>query len=368
ATIRTLQGGSMGEIALGARDLTVDQTADHSFAGRFSGSGALIKTGASTLTLTGDSSGFAGSTGVEAGVLQVGSNGSGTLNGDMTVASGATLKGGGGTITGNVSVDNGGILSGGQNGGGLTMNALAQNTSAITNVSLATPTTANAVFTITDATPGALMVNGTLNVTGEAGYGPGVYRVFASPNADLTNAGLALGSASSISGYTAALDTGARYVDVQLTASGGGGTGGGGDGGGGGTPTPTPALQYWSADGTSRGSGGNWTSASLWLSPASDSTGPWAGNTGVFAGPAGTVAVDGRQSFGTLEFLTSGYALVTGADGSLDLGSGGRLWAEGAGTIATVSAPLTGSGALTKIGAGTIILSGANTYQGGTVL
>ncbi|MFG1420061.1 autotransporter-associated beta strand repeat-containing protein, partial [Xanthobacter sp. V0B-10] len=69
ATIRTLQGGSMGEIALGARDLTVDQTADHSFAGRFSGSGALIKTGASTLTLTGNSSGFAGSTIITAGTL-----------------------------------------------------------------------------------------------------------------------------------------------------------------------------------------------------------------------------------------------------------------------------------------------------------
>src|SRR4029077_16649446 len=45
-----------------------------------------------------------------------------------------------------------------------------------------------------------------------------------------------------------------------------------------------------------------------------------------------------------------------------------QLWAEGTRTTATIATPITGAGGIVKIGAGTIVLSGANTYLGGTVL
>src|SRR5262245_31659446 len=45
-----------------------------------------------------------------------------------------------------------------------------------------------------------------------------------------------------------------------------------------------------------------------------------------------------------------------------------QLWAEGTRTTATIAAPITGAGGIIKIGAGTIVLSGVNTYLGGTVI
>ncbi|MDE1173142.1 MAG: autotransporter domain-containing protein [Parvibaculaceae bacterium] len=341
--IRNLSGTSAdGDVVLGTKALGLTQSTNGSYAGAISGSGTFTKSGTGMLSLSGNSSGFTGTTQVQAGVLHIGNGTSGTLGGEVNVASGATLEGSGGTADGDVSIASGGVLHGGQNGGGLTMGSLILNAGAITNVSLATPTISSAVFNTT----GALIVNGTLNVTGEPGYGLGVYRVFAS-GGTLTDNGLALGSLPT-GNFVTSLEVGETAVDVVVDA-------------------PDTSLQYWSADGISRGGSGSWTAANDWLNRSVGTVSPWAGNTGVFTGTAGTVSVAGTQALGTLEFLTSGYVVESDAGGTLDLGAGGRLWAEGDDTTATVSAAITGSGALTKIGAGTIVLSGENTYEGGTV-
>ncbi|HEV2503731.1 MAG TPA: autotransporter domain-containing protein [Mesorhizobium sp.] len=67
------------------------QTSDGSYSGAISGIGRLLKQGVGVLRLTGDSSGFAGSTLVETGVLSV----DGKLGGTVDVLAGARLQGNG---------------------------------------------------------------------------------------------------------------------------------------------------------------------------------------------------------------------------------------------------------------------------------
>ncbi|MFG1472810.1 autotransporter domain-containing protein, partial [Xanthobacter agilis] len=337
ATTATFESGRGVSLASAGGTLNTASATTLTLSGVISGAGGLTKTGAGTLALSGDSSGFTGATSVNAGTLEI----SGGLGGGVSVASGATLQGAGGTLTGAVTVASGGVLSGSQGTGTLTLGSLSLSSGAVTNVTLSAAST-SAVFTTT----GALTVAGTLNVTGTATYGVGVYRVFAS-GGTLTDNGLALGTTPTGS-YTTALDVGTSTVDVVVSGH-------------------DTSLQYWSANGSSRGGSGTWTSSNLWLD-TDGSTAAWGRGTGVFSGAAGTVSVVGAQSFATLEFLTTGYEVEAGTGGSLDLGTGGQVWAEGADVTATISAPITGTGALTKVGEGTIVLSGTNTYSGGTVL
>ena len=88
----------------------------------FSGSSSLNKQGDGKLTITGDSSGFTGTTTVEKGTLVVGDAAgiNAALGGDVYVWSDATLAGQG--TVGNTTVLAGGILSPGNSPGTLTVN------------------------------------------------------------------------------------------------------------------------------------------------------------------------------------------------------------------------------------------------------
>ncbi len=80
--------------------------------------------------------------------------------------------------------------------------------------------------------------------------------------------------------------------------------------------------------------------------------------------PAASLTLDGA----TLRPTTGTSAYFNGfTDTSVTLGSGGLTF-DTNGFAVTVSAPLTGSGALTKIGNNTLTLSGNNTYTGGTTV
>ena len=98
----TLTGSGVFDLA--ADELTIDQSAHSTFAGAFEGQGALIKTGAGTLTLTGTSS-HLGGTSVEAGTLDT--TGGGTLadDGAITIMADATLKAGTADTVGTVIND-----------------------------------------------------------------------------------------------------------------------------------------------------------------------------------------------------------------------------------------------------------------------
>ncbi|ALM83001.1 hypothetical protein ASB57_08570 [Bordetella sp. N] len=109
--------------AVGTAQFT--QETDGTFSNAIVGTGVLLKEGAGRLTLSGDNSGFAGVTSIDAGTLNVINN---TLGGSVRVTPSATLMGDG-TIAGNVTVYSGGTLAPGKDkpgtltvGGDLAMN------------------------------------------------------------------------------------------------------------------------------------------------------------------------------------------------------------------------------------------------------
>lgn len=80
----------------------------------------------------------------------------------------------------------------------------------------------------------------------------------------------------------------------------------------------------------------------------------------------------GNQGFTGLQFLDAGYSLVAGEGGSLSPtnAADGTLAAVrvNADVTAQIDAPLVGSGGINKLDAGTLLLTGANTYTGGTTV
>lgn len=93
-----------GAIALNAGTLIYDQSVDLAVANAISGAGALVKTNTNTLTLSGASS-YSGATTVSKGTLRPNNNGAlGTLPaGDVTVVGGATLDIGANTANNNAN-------------------------------------------------------------------------------------------------------------------------------------------------------------------------------------------------------------------------------------------------------------------------
>ncbi len=115
-TIGALSGVAGSNVSIGSNTLTFGDAGDTEFAGSFTGTGNLVKQGSGTVVLNGALSGFAGSTAITAGTLEVGdaADAAAGLGGDVTVANGATLRGHG-AIGGNV-VNDGTVRPGGSIG------------------------------------------------------------------------------------------------------------------------------------------------------------------------------------------------------------------------------------------------------------
>jgi autotransporter-associated beta strand protein len=115
------------------------------------------------------------------------------------------------------------------------------------------------------------------------------------------------------------------------------------------TWTGTGSPGTWS-DGTAGQFGGNY---------ANDLA-----NTVTFAGTGTAVTASGTPQAGSLVFNSDGYSL----SGAVQLGVGNITTA--AATTTTLSAEISGnaSSGLTKLGAGTLILSGSNSYTGSTAI
>jgi fibronectin-binding autotransporter adhesin len=117
-TIRGLQGGGIsgGAVNVGNGFLTINQSANTTFAGTISGTGGIYKTGSGTLNLTG-SGPFNGSIGIDGGRLAL----NGSTLAAINVYSGGALAG-----TGTASVVNveGGVLAPGNSAGNLYIDTL----------------------------------------------------------------------------------------------------------------------------------------------------------------------------------------------------------------------------------------------------
>ncbi|QKH37508.1 autotransporter-associated beta strand repeat-containing protein [Achromobacter pestifer] len=92
--------------------LELNQASDATLAQAISGTGSLTKTGSGRLTLTGDSSAFAGNTLLNAGALAL--HAGAALGGNLTVASGASLSGSG--AIGSTTLASGSVIAPGSTG------------------------------------------------------------------------------------------------------------------------------------------------------------------------------------------------------------------------------------------------------------
>ena len=372
-TLQIGDGGISGSITGNVTDngaLAFNRSDDITFGGTISGSGAVTKAGTGTTILT-DTNSYAGTTSVVAGTLLVNGDQS-AATGATNVASGATL-GGTGTIGGSVAVADGGVLTPGDNGAGtlhiggnLTLAAASQ-----LNVQFGQAGVAGGALNDLVDVAGNLTLDGTINVaiTPAGSFGAGLYRI-ANYGGTLTDNGLSVGALPS--GFDAAVQTSVVH-QVNLIASAITPPGGGGGSGG---------LSFWDgaagpkANNVINGGDGVWqngTGNDNWTSSTGAVNARYAdGTLAIFAAAAGTVTVDdslGAVTAGGMQFASDGYRItgnaltLTGAQAAIRVGDG---TAAGAGYTATVSAALSGSAQLAKTDLGTLILTGANTYTGGT--
>ena len=124
------------------------------------------------------------------------------------------------------------------------------------------------------------------------------------------------------------------------------GTLSGGPNGGSGTWNANATLNWW-----------NGSIRLVWPNSGTD-------NDALFGGVAGTVTLS-TVTANDLTFTTNGYTL---ADGTLILNGSAPTIATNVGVSVTISSILAGSSGLTKTGAGTLVLTGTNSYTGTTTI
>jgi len=361
-TLQLGEGGTTGSIlgdVVNNGTLAFNHSDSPTFGGQISGSGGVTQLGSGTTTLTGSNS-YTGATTVQSGTLLV--------NGDQSAATGATnvlsggTLGGTGTIGGNVTVTDGGTLSPGASAGTLTVNGnLTLGANAMLDYQLGQAGTAGGALNDLTVVHGNLTLDGTLNVSTTPGgtFGAGVYRLF-SYDGSLTDNGLALGTLPSTDAFVqTSLANQVNLVNTQgLT------------------------LSFWDGpghanDGAVTGGTGTWRLADndYWTDITGSLNAPYTnGSFAVFGGTSGTVTVDnanGQVSASGMQFETDGYHLtggaiqLTGGASTIRVGDG---TAAGVGMTATIDSALTGGSMLVKDDLGTLVLTGANTYGGGTTV
>ncbi|MBX3487069.1 MAG: autotransporter domain-containing protein [Candidatus Paracaedibacteraceae bacterium] len=193
--------------------VTFNTAVDSTYSKVIFGNGTLTKNGTNTLTLSGDSSGFTGTTTVSGGELKlvnVGSN----LGGDITVQSGATISGNG--TTRNLTINNDGFVAPGNSIGTLHVAGdYIQNGTYNCEVNgvigIPVAGTDNDLIDVT----GNATLGGTLNVIPSGVFANGqsvVYTV-------LTSTGLGGSSFTSVTGTSPLFTYQANYTgtDAQLT-------------------------------------------------------------------------------------------------------------------------------------------------------
>ena len=354
-TLQIGNGSMVGSIAgdvLNNGTLAFNRSDDLTFAGVVGGSGSLRQIGAGTVVLTGNSGGFTGTTRVESGTLAV----NGQLGGSVAVLSGGALAGIG--KVGTVSVANGGTLSGVQ-GQTLTIGGLTLTAGSNVNVALGMPGNAAGLFKV----GGNLTLAGMLNVADAGGFGQGVYRIF-DYSGVLTDNGMTVGT---LPIGTGTLQT-AMANQVNLVVDTGG---------------PVPAMEFWNgtttvADGAIHGGSGIWSAgpATNWTGANGATASPWSGTFAVFQNNPGNITVDasaGAVSATGMQFIGTGWTVagdpitLNGSGGSTMIRVGDGTMA-GAGFTATIASALTGTSRLVKGDLGVLILTGTNTYAGGTTI
>ncbi|MFK4823049.1 autotransporter domain-containing protein, partial [Ochrobactrum quorumnocens] len=341
------------------------------FAPDIAGRGTIFNENGNTV-LNGDNSHFTGETEVTGGELtiadRIGGSASvhggslrvnGQLGGNVEVSDTGRIMGRG-TIEGSLSLSSGGTLSGQQGQALAVVGDLRLDAGSAVDVALG-GVSSPALFNV----GGNLTLDGMLEVTDQGGFGVGVYRLFDYAGG-LTDNGLSIGStpagvvADDLSIQTA--------VDGQINL----------------VSTAGAELGFWDGgdvalhdnnavdggSGTWRADGRNWTSDNGSINGSFKPYPTFA----IFQGTSGAVEVDNRAgAIGVtgMQFATDGYRVsgdpveLLGMNGEtiIRVGDGG---ASDSGTAVGISATLSGASGVVKTGAGSLVLTGNNTYTGDT--
>lgn len=185
----------------------VDARLSGAISGTTTGNG-FTKTGTGTLVLSANNS-YTGPTNVNQGALRV--NGS-LASTTVSVAAGATL-GGSGTLAGVLNVADGGTLAPGSSAGTLTVGGLLLSDASLLNFELGATGVMGGGVNDLVVVNGDFTLDGILNVTQLAGFGPqpgevpGVYTLFTYSGGTFTDNGLAIGSfGPNTSGWVGTVD------------------------------------------------------------------------------------------------------------------------------------------------------------------
>ncbi|MFZ2008172.1 MAG: autotransporter domain-containing protein, partial [Stellaceae bacterium] len=212
ATIQDLTGVAGSTVSVGTNTLTFGTANSTTFAGSFTGDGELFKQGSGVLTLTGNSSGFDGTTIVSAGGIDIAptTTSGGSLGGSVTVENGAFVAGHG-RIGGSLNNVSGTVASLGA-AVPLTVGGSYTQSSAATLEVGVSPTAATRL-----AVTGHASLAGTLNiqaVPGNTGYVPFTSYVILDANGGVS------GTFSQLTGALPTLPVGIDYgsttVDLVL--------------------------------------------------------------------------------------------------------------------------------------------------------
>ncbi|MDR3442415.1 MAG: autotransporter domain-containing protein [Legionella sp.] len=359
STLDSVTGVSLSNLITLNADLTTAGTNALTLDGVISGAGGLIKNGTSKLTLDGINT-YTGLTTLNGGSLIIGSDAahsSATIVSNLGINSGITL-GGHGTVGGTVTVNSSGHLAPGNSIGTLTVGGdLTLNAGSILDFEFAGSGVGDRVKVL-----GNLSLNGaTLNVIDLGGFALGTYNLF-DYNGTLTQSGGGIVFGTTPPGGTYSIEylTGSKLVNL-INSTG-------------------VTLNFWNANGlaspTQRGGGsGTWSTTSpVWTDSIGSLTAAMSPQPGfaVFGGAPGTVTVDntsGQTSALGMQFEVGGY-ILDGAGLELNNGANPAIIrvSNSSSNTATINNVLFGTGGIDKQDIGTLVLNGANTYTGTTLV